>query len=1127
MGKSPIKGYRLHDARIAKSRGTNSIRSIKYELIHSDNQTFNAIYQAIRQDYHNLYGNISLDDFLEKQDDRSILGFWLQSLAAGGLFSYKSSTLIALARHVQGKTSEGQQRYDSMPNNIKAAFNRDAWVEVFCKACRNHNPQTLERKFNSTLVNPDNQPDFIPILRKSYIQGMATKNPEEQARIINTIFQIKIIPAHKNTTSCLTFYIEPKLIINPASNKTELLKNIEASIQVFFQQTYQSEINDNQLKEMMGVGSNGNALSNYLNHFIGLLTADGGVEKLLDEMNDIRQYSKDELGEVTMRLERLVNYVKYLPKPNFSNSWADYRSEITGRLESMLSNSFRRMNETKEQLQAQRNELSDKLLPIIIQKTPNNNLIEETKNLITLYDNASPKPQLNAIEVDVLQQELSSFRSKINEWYQAYFPEENEDNPFNKTYSKIAKDIKKLPNFFGESKYKQYMIYERALRVAHRGFELTTSLGNTIMSQINNDDTLTEKDLEALRKWQSKLNNQNSLDWVNDLKHYGLYLSQIGDFERFFIAKQSRNNKLKLIEHSYKIPVAILWRCINLIEVNEKDYVNKTSQAIDYLELLKCGIGILCRHIDKPKNIITLLNKFQVEYPEINAYLELLNTEPEGLHLSRILSAYLFAHIKGTLALVSRKTIIVRRCLATLSGDQASLLVKTNGQQDNNDLTNSLKQVIDMNNRKYAIQLEFGKDTDSNYIKIAKSDNNNRLSVVRYSPEKGVVLQVQSSKYQIQFLDWFIKKPKHKTNTLSMSGSFLISEQTYAVSWSKSEPHFSPQDHPRIFLSIPFTILPPEQPPRNNNIPIERYIGIDVGEYGLAWTIIEEGNENIRIIDRGFITDKQYDALQDSVRKWKNNQVTGTFSSSTTHLASLRESLVGSLRNQLHALMLKYNAKIVFEDSISGFEEGGNRIKKVYSTVKKADVYSNTQADKAAMKQAWGDGRVFKSGMEVVASGTSQMCSKCHQDATSINLSKNVVVNTTDTQGIIRLNVDGISLFAFSNVQDYSRWKIIDYKKAIKGFMRPPLGSTVLESKDLRIDKNWLNKRGNSAIFVCPFCQHISDADLQASYNIAVKGLLKTRFKNKPANKKIGFTNAVWRSQVSKLMSLPIIELNN
>jgi len=36
-------------------------------------------------------------------------------------------------------------------------------------------------------------------------------------------------------------------------------------------------------------------------------------------------------------------------------------------------------------------------------------------------------------------------------------------------------------------------------------------------------------------------------------------------------------------------------------------------------------------------------------------------------------------------------------------------------------------------------------------------------------------------------------------------------------------------------------------------------------------------------------------------------------------------------------------------------------------------------------------------------------------------------------------------------------------------------------------DGIWKQKRGNSAIYVCQYCNHISDADIQASYWIALK----------------------------------------
>ena len=66
----------------------------------------------------------------------------------------------------------------------------------------------------------------------------------------------------------------------------------------------------------------------------------------------------------------------------------------------------------------------------------------------------------------------------------------------------------------------------------------------------------------------------------------------------------------------------------------------------------------------------------------------------------------------------------------------------------------------------------------------------------------------------------------------------------------------------------------------------------------------------------------------------------------TTRIARLRESVIGSYRNQLHQLSLKHQGRLVFENEISHFEIGGQQIKKIYASIKQADVYSQIDAHK-------------------------------------------------------------------------------------------------------------------------------------------------------------------------------------
>ena len=55
-------------------------------------------------------------------------------------------------------------------------------------------------------------------------------------------------------------------------------------------------------------------------------------------------------------------------------------------------------------------------------------------------------------------------------------------------------------------------------------------------------------------------------------------------------------------------------------------------------------------------------------------------------------------------------------------------------------------------------------------------------------------------------------------------------------------------------------------------------------------------------------------------------------------------------------------------------------------------------------------------------------------------------------------------------------------------YARPPSDASHLQHHNLT---EYVGKRGNSAVFICPLCGHISDADIQASVCIALKQAFK------------------------------------
>ena len=342
------------------------------------------------------------------------------------------------------------------------------------------------------------------------------------------------------------------------------------------------------------------------------------------------------------------------------------------------------------------------------------------------------------------------------------------------------------------------------------------------------------------------------------------------------------------------------------------------------------------------------------------------------------------------------------------------------------------------------------------------------------------------------------------------------------------------------------------------------YLGADIGEYGIAWAVIKIENGQVVIRDYGFEYDKQIRKIQDKFNEVQQKARQGVFLEASTALAELRENAIGYLRNKLHNKLIDYGAQIIYEANISGFEVGVGRVTKIYDSVKRADVGNHpdvsTKIYKSLIKHIWGleaprakgDRMRDKSpGWQVGAAGTSYTCICCGQSIYQLgNNKKNKLKEDKDKKDkdkwmLLDSLVGKSNIYQFKHpkkesiVLGYSSAKSLDsgieYKKVkgyVRNFARPPVG--VLEeveyidkktggkkkkltfevdsetTKRFILDKGILTKsrlkslrlkRGNSAIFVCPFegCHAVVDADVQAAVVIALRGYLymKEFYENK------------------------------
>jgi hypothetical protein len=328
-------------------------------------------------------------------------------------------------------------------------------------------------------------------------------------------------------------------------------------------------------------------------------------------------------------------------------------------------------------------------------------------------------------------------------------------------------------------------------------------------------------------------------------------------------------------------------------------------------------------------------------------------------------------------------------------------------------------------------------------------------------------------------------------------------------------------DSRRIFSSMPFGISSKYGTADFFN-KTNRYLGIDVGEYGLAYTVIEVSDDlrsfaesktindelikesSVRILECGFIHSHLISKIRDQYRENQKIQRTATFSRPNTKLANIRENAINSIRNRIHHLALKYKAKPIYELQISNFETGSGRVTKIYNSVKRSDPYKDQDTEKKLRNHLWGTKKGV--GAEVGARATSYTCISCgcsHYD---------IAWGLTNRKDFDK------ALFSLENLGD--RYRILDnegnalkfdsnghdvllhlyfvaepsnaiskkhIEKAVRDWARAPL-----EKFDSVVSDTEKHKllRGNSAFYRCPFCDSMTDADIQASFNIATLGAL-------------------------------------
>jgi Putative transposase DNA-binding domain len=324
----------------------------------------------------------------------------------------------------------------------------------------------------------------------------------------------------------------------------------------------------------------------------------------------------------------------------------------------------------------------------------------------------------------------------------------------------------------------------------------------------------------------------------------------------------------------------------------------------------------------------------------------------------------------------------------------------------------------------------------------------------------------------------------------------------------------------------------------NTENPLPDYIlSIDLGEKLLACATLSKTDWDNKVLERIFTTylplqKKSFENLEESeinpkldnsynnylAAKNRYEQSQKVYGIRMSKLANRRDNLADSyalhIAVQIAKIAHQYNAQVVFENLQPGF--GNKNTIKIYNLIK-TQVIKLVGEGTQNNQQNGAIAHPYKVE-EVIAAGTSQMCSKCDYlpRFTTENTSYIDIVDTWAENGIISYNYQGNDLLSIKNTDGpkltviskiirvghdletivyptKSNGKIVfnPLKKLVHRYLFTELGnkrkSGNLEAFHKIMRKTLLYTRLDQETFSCPNCGYKENADYQASYNIGKK----------------------------------------
>jgi hypothetical protein len=582
-----------------------------------------------------------------------------------------------------------------------------------------------------------------------------------------------------------------------------------------------------------------------------------------------------------------------------------------------------------------------------------------------------------------------------------------------------------------------------------------------------------------------------------------------------------------------------------LLSFSKDKLISNEKLLLDWLELGKNIISNLIRFNQKTEFDLTSI-KSLVKFEKARNYIECFKIEKiEKKEYGFIIQSLLLAELRGAATLYSKKSYIASYSVQVIGSDNKFKLyyrpLENIGSLEEmlNKPKTERKDLVRIRHRYLISPFGFRKIGNKNFPE-------NTLETIRLGKKKAEVetlflndlnsraFYLQSSYYQLQFLDKYLYASKDWQNVdVELNEWSFAVEEAYRIKWNldQKRPVFErdlKNRHNKLYLAIPFSLKSRgerdlfllnkmlksqgekdkqrlERDKNRLNYPI---LGVDVGEYGLAWALVkfnlDPDLQGMSILGRGFIEDKNVGKIKDYYVELQQRSRLGTYDSYDTTIVRVRENAIGKLRNYLHAVLLNLDegGTVVYEDSISNFETGSGKTVRIYNSVKRADTEFEAKADKSAHEQVWGKGTKYV-GRALSAYASSYTCVNCCRSIYQFKAGDQDKILAERKEGnIVFLKTPLGEALAYSKNKlsaksGKNRFK--EMMKILKDFARPPLEKSEVIRKYVFekgiISEAKINslkrKRGNSAVFVCPFCQFVADADIQAALMMAIRGYLR------------------------------------